>query len=82
MTVLAFLKKYFQKFNYNQKFDYNLRKTRLKKTLSSLGQYNNEVLINTVIHFFMNEKLFELCCIENDFAKYFAIAVTSRQECF
>ena len=82
MTVLAFLKKYFQKFNYNQKFDYNLRETRLKKTLSSLGQYNKEVLINTVIHFFMNEKLFELYCIENDFAKYFAIAVTSRQECF
>ena len=48
MTVLAFLKKYFEKFNYNQKFDYNLRKARLKKTLSSLGQYNDEVIINTV----------------------------------
>ena len=60
MTVLAFLKKYFEEFNYNQKFDYNLRKARLKKTLSSLGQYNDEVIINTVTHFFMDEKLFEL----------------------
>ena len=30
----------------------------------------------------MGEELFELFCIENDFAKYFAIAVTSRKECF
>ena len=34
--------------------------------------YNNEIIMNTKTYFHMDEKLFELGCIENDFAKYFA----------
>ena len=61
----AFLKKY-------------LRLQLEKKILFLLGYSNYQVVINTVTPFFMDEKLFELFCIENDFAKYFAIAVTSQ----
>ena len=35
------------------------------------NHYNDEITINTKTHFHTNEKLFELFCIENDFAKYF-----------
>ena len=34
--------------------------------------YNDEILVNTKTHFSTDEKLFELFCIENDFATYFA----------
>ena len=34
--------------------------------------YNGEVTVNTKIHFSTDEKLLELFCIENDFAKDFA----------
>ena len=37
-----------------------------------LSYYNDEIVINTKIHLYTDERLFELFCIENNFAKYFA----------
>ena len=34
--------------------------------------YNDEIIIKTKAYFHTDEKLFELGCIKNDFAKYFA----------
>ena len=34
--------------------------------------YNDEIIINTKTYFHTDEKLFQLFCSENDFAKYFA----------
>ena len=38
-----------------------------------LRYYNDEIIIKLKHYFYMDEKLFELFFIENDFAKYFAI---------
>ena len=37
-----------------------------------LGHYIDEIIINMKQYFYMDENIFHLFCMENDFAKYFA----------
>ena len=47
-----------------------------------LRYYNDEIMINIITHFHTDEKLFELGCIENDFAKYVAKFCIFNYSCF